>query len=232
MGYWKATLEELIEICRGERSATLLLENCRLINVFTGEIHDASIGIYKDRVAYIADKSIGSLRALEHIDLKGRYVSPGFIDSHMHIESSMVTPRRLAEAILPRGVTCLAADPHEIANVLGVRGVEVIAELSCNLPLKVYLWIPTCIPSVLGIETAGAEIYAGDVASMLSESYAIGLGEVMDYLGLLRLDRRVVDIVKVGRAYGRVIDGHAPLLSGRLLDGYISTGIEDRKSVV
>lgn len=225
MSYWKATLEELIEVCRGERSATLLLENCRLINVLTGEIHEASIGIYKDRVAYIAEKIVEEVKAIERIDLKGRYVSPGFIDSHIHIESSMVTPRRLAEAILPRGVTCVAADPHEIANVIGTRGVEIMAELSRSLPLKVYLWIPTCIPSVIGAETAGAEVYAGDIASMLREGYAIGLGEVMDYLGLLKLDRRIVDIVKVGRAYGKVIDGHAPLLSGRLLDGYISTGI-------
>ncbi|MBS7642624.1 MAG: adenine deaminase [Candidatus Bathyarchaeia archaeon] len=225
MSYWKATIEELIEVCRGERNATLLLENCRLINVLTGEIHEASIGVYKDRIAYIAEKIVEDVRAVERIDLKGRYVSPGFIDSHIHVESSMVTPRRLAEAILPRGVTCIAADPHEIANVLGTRGVEIMAELSRSLPLKVYLWIPTCIPSVIGVETAGAEVYAGDIASMLREGYAIGLGEVMDYLGLLKLDRRIVDIVKVGRAYGKVIDGHAPLLSGRLLDGYISTGI-------
>ncbi|MCX8161532.1 MAG: adenine deaminase [Candidatus Bathyarchaeota archaeon] len=225
MSSCRATLEELIKVCKGERNATLLLENCCLVNVFTGEIHKASIGVYKDRIAYIAEKGAEGLKAEEHVDLNGRYVSPGFIDSHIHIESSMVTPRRLAEAILPRGVTCLAADPHEIANVLGTRGVEVMAELSRNLPLKIYLWIPTCIPSVLGVETAGAEIYAGDIASMLSESYAIGLGEVMDYLGLLRLDRRILDIVKVGRSYGKVIDGHAPLLSGRLLDGYISAGI-------
>jgi adenine deaminase len=227
MSYAKATLDELIDVCRGVRYATLLLENCRLINVFTGEIYDASIGVYKDRVAYITEGSVEGFKALERIDLKNKfYLSPGFIDSHVHIESSMVTPRRFAEAVLIHGTTCIAADPHEIANVLGVRGVEVMAELSRNLPLKIYLWIPTCIPSVPGIETAGAELYSGDIASMLREDYAIGLGEVMDYLGLLKLDRRILDIVKVGKAYGKVIDGHAPLLSGRLLDGYISAGID------
>ena len=216
--------EELAEAALGKRPLTLLFKDVNLVNVYTGEVYRADVGVLGDRVAYVGDHS--GLKASEVVDGSGRYLIPGLIDSHLHVESSMVTPCRFAEAVLPRGVTTAVADPHEIANVLGVRGVKAMVENSRGLPLKLYFWAPTCVPPLPGFETSGAEIRAEDVAEMLGWEGVIGLGEVMDYHGVLNLDPRIVGIVNVGRSSGVLIDGHAPMLRGRMLNAYVSSGVE------
>ena len=154
------------------------------------------------------------------------YAIPGLIDSHLHIESSMITPPRFAEAVIPHGTTTVAIDPHEIGNVLGKRGVKMMLDSSAGLPLKVLVLAPTCVPAVMNADTAGAEIYASDVTEMLGWDRVIGLAEVMDYYGVINLDKRITDIVKVGRESGVVIDGHCMNLNEKETNAYVTTGIE------
>ncbi|MCD6235743.1 MAG: adenine deaminase, partial [Thaumarchaeota archaeon] len=226
------SLEDLIKAARGLVPVDLLIENVNYVNLFTGELYEASIGVLGDKIAYVAEGSPKDLKASKRIDGRGLYAVPGLIDSHLHIESSMITPFRFAEAVLPRGVTTVAIDPHEIANVLGKRGVKYMLEGSEGLPLKVYVLVPTCVPSLPGRETAGAEITAEDVDEMLGWSRVIGLAEVMDFAGVVNLDPRIIDIVKVGRRRNVVIDGHV-FLKGLDLNAYIAAGMEaDHENIV
>ncbi len=203
----------------------LLIENAQLLNLLTGEIYRASIGILGDRIAYVVEDCSEGLKAEARIDAEGLYAIPGLIDSHLHVESSMLIPSRFAEAVLPRGVTTAAIDPHEIANVLGKKGVRYMLEASEGLPLKIYVLAPTCVPSLPGAETPGAELDAKDVEEMLGWPRVIGLAEVMDYPGVINLDPRIIEILEVGRRRGVVIDGHA-FLKGLDLNAYIAAGME------
>jgi len=218
-------LEDLIRAARGIIPVDLLIERVNYVNLFTGEVYEASIGILGDRIAYVNARSPQRLKASKRIDGEGLYAVPGLIDSHLHIESSMITPPRFAEAVLPRGVTTVAIDPHEIANVLGKKGVKYMLDASEELPLKIYVLAPTCVPSLPGRETSGAEITAEDVEVMLSWDRVIGLAEVMDFAGVVNLDPRILSIVKAGRRRGVVIDGHT-FLSGLDLNAYIAAGME------
>jgi len=219
------SLEDLIKAARGLIPADLLIEHVNYVNLFTGEIYEASIGVFRDRIAYVLAGENRELKASKRIDGRGLYAIPGLIDSHLHIESSMIIPSRFAEAVLPRGVTTVAIDPHEIANVLGKKGVRYMLDASEGLPLKIYILAPTCVPSLPGEETAGAEITAEDVEEMLGWNRVIGLAEVMDFAGVVNLDPRILEIVKVGRRRNVVIDGHA-FLSGLDLNAYIAAGME------
>ena len=218
-------LEDLIRAARGQVPVDLLIRDVNYVNLFTGEIYEASIGILGDRIAYITSDKSQDLKASEIFYGKGLYAIPGLIDSHLHIESSMITPSRFAEAVLPKGVTTAAIDPHEIANVLGKRGVKYMLDGSRGLPLKIYVLAPTCVPSLPGRETAGAEITARDVEEMLGWERVIGLAEVMDFSGVLNLDPRIIEIIKIGKRRNVVIDGHV-FLSGLDLNAYIAAGME------
>jgi len=218
-------LEDLIKAARGLIPADLLIENVSYVNLLTGEIYRASIGVLGDRVAYVIEGDADRLKARRRFDGKGLYAVPGLIDSHLHIESSMLTPPRFAEAVLPRGVTTVAIDPHEIANVLGKKGVKYMLEASRGLPLKIYVLAPTCVPSLPGKETSGAELTADDIEEMLSWLGVIGLAEVMDFSGVINLDPRMIEIVKAGRRRGVVIDGHC-FLKGLDLNAYVAAGME------
>jgi len=217
--------EELIKAATGRAPFDLLIENTQLVNVYTGEIYQAVIGILEDRIAYVGEYS-KNLRSKRRFNAHGEYAIPGLIDSHLHIESSMVTPPRFAEAVLPHGTTTVAIDPHEIANVLGMKGVRMMLDSSRKLPLKVHILVPTCVPSIPEVETAGAEFNADDVAEMLSWDRVIGLAEVMDYEGVIDLKDRITRIVKTGRKSGKILDGHACLISGRELNAYIAAGMD------
>ena len=219
------SLEDLIKAARGQIPVDVLIDDVNYVNLLTGEIYTASIGILGDRVAYVASEKRSDLKAGEVFDGDGLYAVPGLIDSHLHIESSMVIPSRFAEAVLPRGVTTVAIDPHEIANVLGKRGVKYMLEGSVELPLKVYVMVPTCVPSIPGQETSGAEINAKDVEEMLGWERVIGLAEVMDFAGVINLEPRIIEIVKTGRKRNVVIDGHT-FLRGLDLNAYIAAGME------
>lgn len=219
------SLEELIKAARGLIPVDLLIENVNYVNLLTGEIYRASIGVFGDRVAYVIGGDAAKLKARRRFNGKGLYAVPGLIDSHLHIESSMLTPPRFAEAALPRGVTTAAIDPHEIANVLGKDGVRYMLEASEGLPLKIYVLAPTCVPSLPGKETSGAELTASDVEEMLGWSRVIGLAEVMDFSGVINLEPKIIEIVKAGRRKGVVIDGHC-FLRGLDLNAYVAAGME------
>lgn len=213
-----------VQASMGKIPFDLAIYNVQLLNVFTDEIYLADIGISQDQFAYVG-KFKKEHTALKSIDGKGRFAAPGLIDSHMHLESSMMTPAAFAEAVLPLGTTSVVADPHEIANVLGVDGVKMLCEQTRDLPLHVYIMAPSTIPSAPGFERSGAEISAEDVREMLGFPGVHGLGEVMDFLGLIEGDHKMTSIVEAARQEGVFIDGHVPLLTGKELQAYIASGI-------
>lgn len=217
-------VREFVEAARGDRPLSLLIKEVDLVNVFTGEIYETSIGVYKDRIVNI-DPEVSSFKAIETIDGGKRVAIPGLIDTHLHIESSMVTPARFAEAVLPHGTTTVFADPHEIANVLGSEGVRMMLENSRGLPLKIYYLMPTCVPESQAV-TAGAEITPEDVEKALDWEGVVGLGEVMDFEGVVSGSDKMVRVLEVGLKKGVVIDGHCVLLSGSKLNAYVTAGPE------
>ncbi len=211
------SLEKLIAVARGEEPADLLLKNAQLVNVLSAEIHPADIAIWQGQVV-----GFGDYPAHGTIDLRGQYVCPGFLDAHVHLESSMVQPAEFARAVVPRGTTGVICDPHEIANVLGLEGVRYILEASAGLPLSVYVMAPSCVPAT-HLETAGAELNATAIAALLKCERIIGLAEMMNYPGVLL---RLPDVLaKLQSAGPHPIDGHAPGLSGLDLNAYIAAGI-------
>lgn len=218
------TLNEYISAALGKKQLTLLIKDATLLNVFTGEMYETSIGVYKDRIVYVGRAS-ENLKATRTIDAKGTTAIPGLIDSHLHVESSMMTPTNFAKATLPHGLTTVFADPHEIANVMGKQGVRAIIENSKGLPLKMYFYAPTCVPESKAV-TAGAELTPKDIEELLSWQGVWGLGEVMDYPGVLRGDEKILSILNTGKERDVVIDGHAPLLSSSELNAYITSGPE------
>jgi adenine deaminase len=219
-------LKEIISASLGKIPLTFLVENATVLNVFTGElIHDQWIGLYKDTIVYVGNPDPRRFRSREKIDAKKSVAIPGLIDTHLHIESSMMTPCRFAEAVLPRGTTTVFADPHEIVNVLGKSGLRMMLENSRNLSMKIFYFAPSCVPESAAV-TSGARIDSKDVAEMLEWEGVKGLGEVMDYPALLSNNARIRQIVEVARDKGVVVDGHAPLLSGADLCAYVASGAE------
>ncbi len=210
-------LETLIAVGRGEEPADLLLKNAQLVNVLSSEIHPADIAVWNGRVV-----GFGDYQARQVVDLKGRYVCPGFIDAHVHLESSMVQPAEFARAVVPRGTTAVVCDPHEIANVLGAGGVRYILDASEGLPLGVYVMAPSCVPAT-HLETSGAELTAEDIKKLWTHARVIGLAEMMNFPGVLF---RAPDVMaKLQSAANRPIDGHAPGLSGLDLNAYVAAGV-------
>jgi adenine deaminase len=220
-------IAEMVQAASGKVPLDLVIRNVHLINVFTCEIYPADIGIYKNRIAALdLDGSFG-LEGLAEIDGSGKWAAPGFVDAHLHIESSMVTPANYAAAVLPHGVTTAIVDPHELANVMGKDSVRYVIESSAGLPLRVLVTVPSSVPSVPGLETAGAEFNAEDIREMLSWERVIGVGELMNYVGIANGDPRSLGIVQAGSDAGRYLQGHAPRMTGRPLQAYASTGIRD-----
>lgn len=200
-----------------------LLKNGKVINVFTDEIEDVNVliedgliigvGNYVDEDADVAE------------DVSGKYICPGFIDGHIHIESTMLTPVELAKLCLPRGTTAIVADPHEIANVCGVDGIRYMLQASENLPLHVYINLPSCVPATPFDET-GAVLTARELLPFYKEERVVGLAEMMNYPGVLFNDEDVLQKITDAKKNGKIVDGHAPFLSGKDLDKYVSVGIQ------
>jgi len=213
-----------IESALGHKPLTCLIKNVELLNVFTGEQYPVEIGIYRNRIVNVASKS-EQLSAEQIIDGSGKIAIPGLIDTHLHIESTMLTPANFAAAVLPHGTTTVCADPHEIANVLGKAGVKMMLENAKQLPMKVYLFAPTCVPECNAV-TAGAEITDRDIREMLDWNGIVGLGEVMDFNGVISSNEKMMKILAVGRSKNAVIDGHCVFLSGKELNAYIAAGPE------
>ncbi|MCQ8213570.1 adenine deaminase [Cetobacterium somerae] len=217
--------KELVEVALGKKLADLVLTNGNLINVFTGEIYKANIYIYKEYIANVVPiEEDNVVTGKNIIDLKNNYIAPGFIDSHVHIESSHLTPDNFAKIVVPKGTTTIIADPHEIANVLGIDGVKYMIEKSKGLPMNQYFLIPSCVPSVLGLENAGAEFTPNDIKKMFNLERVLGLGEVMDFMGVINQSKRMTKIIDVAIRKGVFVQGHAPGLKGKSLAGYICGG--------
>ncbi|MCR4929692.1 MAG: adenine deaminase [Lachnospiraceae bacterium] len=200
-----------------------LLKNARVVNVFTETIEETNVLIEKDKIIGVGDYyTDGDADVIE--DLSGKYICPGFIDGHIHIESTMMVPYSLAQSVLVHGTTAVVTDPHEIANVCGVDGIRYMLEMSENLPLHVYVMIPSCVPATC-FDEAGASLKAEDIEFLYNEKRVLGLAEMMNYPGVIYDDAPTLDKIKSCVEKGRPVDGHAPLLSGRDLDKYISAGI-------
>ena len=216
----------LVEAARGDRQLDLVIRGGDLLNVYTGEIYPADFGILGDRIAIVDQGGQYGLQGAEELDARGMIAMPGFIDTHVHIESTMVTPPNFARAVLPFGTTTVVIDPHEIGNVTGRAGVEYMLRSSEGLPLRVYLTIPSSVPSVPEIETAGASFDATDVAEMLTWPRVVGVAELMDYVGMVRQNPRTAAIAEAGLAQAKMLEGHAPLLTGRDLAAYLAAGVD------
>jgi len=216
---------ELVRSALGKKPFDMVITNTRLVNVFTGEILEATIGISSGYVAYVGYAG-EHLDAHHYLDAQGRFAVPGLVDAHMHIESSMVTPAAFAQGVLPHGTTVVAADPHEIANVIGVEGIKMMISASKNLPLKIYTLVPTCVPSLPGMENAGADLGAAEVEEVLALENVIGLAEVMDFWSVVNLEPKMTGILDVARRREGLIEGHCPVFTGRELQAYIAAGVD------
>lgn len=211
-------LDDLLAVARGDRPADTVLANARLVNVLSGEIEETGIALAGGRVAGVGE----GYEAAERIDLEGRYVAPGLIDAHVHIESSLVRPAEMARAVVPRGVTTLVTDPHEIANVCGLEGIRFMLRDSEGVPLEVLVNASSCVPAT-DLATSGAALGAGDLAELLPESRVLGLAEVMNFPGVIGGAPEV--LAKLRAFAGRILDGHAPGVTGKALNAYVAAGI-------
>jgi adenine deaminase len=213
--------KDLIDAGKGAVPCDLNLANCSLVDLLRGEIRKgATISIRKGMIAGVDD----GLRAEKVVDMKGLFVAPGLVDSHVHIESSMLTPPEYARIVAPRGTSAVVADPHEIANVMGYEGMRYMLAASEGLPIDVYFMVPSCVPAT-DFDTAGAALYASDMHPFLREPRVLGLGEVMNYPGVLYKDQKLLDKIALFRDAAKPVDGHAPGLRGGPLSAYIAAGI-------
>jgi adenine deaminase len=216
-----ARLTRRISLALGDIPADLRIADCRLVNVLSGEVHAADVAVADGVVI-----GFGDYPAREVVDAGGRYLCPGFLDGHIHIESTLLSPPEFARAVAPHGTCAVVCDPHEIANVMGPAGIEYMLAASRNLPLTFYVMMSSCVPAT-HMETSGAAITPGDIRRMLAADYPfaprmLGLAEVMNYPGVLARDPQM--LAKIAAARGRVVDGHAPLLTGKRLNAYILAG--------
>ncbi len=216
-----ASLQNLIKVARGDQEAQLLLKNARLVNVFSSEIIETNLAIEGGQIAALGREYI---RGNEVIDLDGLYTAPGLIDAHLHIESTLLLPAELARVITACGTTCVIHDPHEIANVLGINGVKMMLDSSAGLCCDFFATAPSCVPAT-AMETTGGALKTAEINDLLESEQVIGLGEMMNYPGVISGDEEVLNKLIAARLSGKVIDGHAPLLGGPDLQAYLSTGI-------
>ncbi len=207
-----------LSVARGESEAEFLITGAKLVDVFSGEVREEEVAVHDGRIA-----GFGERRARERVDLGGAYLCPGFIDGHVHIESSMVSLPEYARAVVPHGTAAVVTDYHEIANVLGMEGIRYMMRLDEGLPLDVFIMLPSCVPAT-PMETAGAVLEAEDLAPLLVEEAVVGLGEVMNFPGVISGDAAIM--AKIEACAGLPIDGHAPGLSGKDLDAYLAAGVE------
>lgn len=222
----KDQITSLIAVAAGRARAQLVFKDINIVNVFTGEIIRADVALHG---GYIA--GIGNYEGKEELAMEGKYLSPGFIDAHIHLESAMVTPGEFARAVAVRGTTGVIADPHEIANVKGLAGLEYILTGTEDLPLDVYLMLPSCVPAT-PFENSGSVLGAGDLAKLLPHPRVLGLGELMDFEGVIAAGDAVVDKIAICRASRKFIDGHGPGLGGKRLNAYLAAGVRtDHESV-
>jgi adenine deaminase len=219
---------QAIEMAQLRREADTLLAGVKILNLFTGEVTTTNVALGGGRIVGIGSQY---RRAQEVFDLSGRYLLPGLIEGHIHIESSLLTPEGFAEAVVPRGTTAVVADPHEIANVLGLEGVRYMLRASRDLPLDCYFMASSCVPAT-GLETAGASLGPAAIAALLEDERVLGLAEVMDYPGVIQGKREILEKIILARSQGKLVNGHAPGLTGEELMAYLDAGIgSDHESI-
>ncbi len=223
-------MQALIAVARGDAPADLLLTGGKLVNVLSGEIYPAEVAVYGGRIAAVSENK-GEYQAKETIELQGEYMAPGFIDAHLHVESSMLLPAEFANAVLPHGTTSVVSDPHEIANVYGLEGIRYMLSASEGLDLRVFVMLSPCVPAT-DMETSGASLSAEDLASLIDEPRVLGIAEMMNYPGVAGGSEDMLRKALLGHHARLRVDGHAPVVSGRTLQAYIAAGISsDHESV-
>lgn len=217
---YQKNIEKIINIARGIEKADLVIKNANIVNVLSEEIHKDDIAIADGFIAGIGKGYCG----LEEIDVDGAYITPSFIDGHVHIESSMLRPSEFAKAVVPAGTTTLIIDPHEISNVLGLHGISFMRESVQDLPMDVYTMLPSCVPAT-PFETSGFDLNSYDLSLLIDKSWVLGIAEMMNFPGVLNLDKNVMSKLELARAKNKRIDGHAPCLSEKDLCAYIASGV-------
>lgn len=210
-------LKNLIRVARGLKDPDMVLKGGHVVNVFSGELVKADVAVYDGMIA-----GVGDYDGPHVVDADGGYISPGFIDGHMHLESTMLAPKELAKAVIQHGTTAIVADPHEIANVMGIEGIRFMMDVSRRLPVDIRFMLPSCVPAT-SLETSGAVLNARDLRPLLRHRQVIGLAEMMNYPGVIHGEDGALE--KLLAFHNVVRDGHAPLLSGRDLNAYIAAGI-------
>lgn len=218
------TLKKTIDVAAGRKAADLCIRNCRVVDVFNQEIFDSDVYIVDGMIAGFGNDRFPA--ALEEYDAGGRYLVPGLIDSHVHIESSHLSPAEFSAKVVPHGTTTIIADPHEICNVCGLDGFDYMLRASENIALQVFMQFPSCVPCT-PFENAGAVLKAPEVASRIDDPRVPGLGELMDYVGVCEGNDDVLDKIMVARNKGKIIDGHSPAVLGTALDAYAVSGVRN-----
>ncbi|NWF70498.1 MAG: adenine deaminase [Chloroflexi bacterium] len=213
------SLVDRLAVARGDKPAELALRNAQLVNVLSGEIYSTDVLVQGSHVAAVGQ----GYAALREIDLKGRYLAPGFIDAHVHIESSLCIPPEFARAVLAHGVTTVVTDPHEIANVLGLEGIRYMLERAKHGALNMYVMASSCVPAT-HMETSGARLEAEDLEQLLNHKWVLGLAEMMNFPGVIYADEGVLDKITMFKEH--VLDGHAPGVLGKELIAYVAAGIQ------
>lgn len=213
-------IEQIIKVSCGKDLADVVLKNAKLVNVLSEEIYETDIAIIGDKIAGISGNYVGKTE----IDLEGAYVTPSFIDGHVHLESSMLMPSEFAKLVLASGTTTVIADPHEISNVMGLQGISFMREASKNLPLDVFMMLPSCVPAT-DLETSGVELNSYDLALLIDAPWVLGIAEMMNFPGVINCDNSVLSKINLGLTKDKRIDGHAPNLCGKSLDAYIASGV-------
>lgn len=214
-----AAKQRIIAVAAGREKADLVLKNAKYLNVFSNEFLCGDIAVTNGLIA-----GVGKYDGKTEIDVSGKLVLPGFIDAHIHLESSMVTPAEFAKAVVAHGTTTVITDPHEITNVMGIDGVEYMIQASQNLPIDVHFMMPSCVPAT-EIDESGAELDCKDIDLYLDNKKVLGLAEMMNYVGVINGDKNVLSKIVTSQAHHKKIDGHAPELSGNDLNAYIAAGV-------
>ncbi|HWR62104.1 MAG TPA: adenine deaminase [Clostridia bacterium] len=209
----------IVDVAAGRAKAQTVFKNINLVNVFTGEIYKTDVAVHD---GYIA--GIGRYTGAVELDMEGKYLAPGFMDGHVHIESSMVTPGEFARAIAARGTTAIIADPHEIANVKGIAGIKYMLEGTENLPVDVYVMLPSCVPAT-PFENSGSVLKAEDLMEIINHPRVLGLGELMDFQNVIHNEKSIMNKIVLARNANKFIDGHGPQLKEKELNAYIAAGV-------
>ena len=214
-------MSNIINVARGLEKADLVIKNANIVNVLSEEIHKGDIAICDGVIAGIGENYSGE----KEIDINGAYVTPSFIDGHVHLESTMMLPKEFAKTVLPAGTTTVIIDPHEISNVLGLHGISFMHEAVKDLPMNVYTMLPSCVPAT-PFETSGFDLNSYDLSLLIDKPWVLGIAEMMNFPGVLNLGKNVMAKLELAKSRGKRIDGHAPYLSGKDLCGYIASGVK------